>query len=152
MLICMMRLFVRIDFEASGRAFGPGKAMLLERLSEYGTLRRAAASIRMNYRTAWLLVQEIQAAFNCDVVTAEVGGTGGGGTQLTEFGTTLLKTYRQIEDSVTQASQLELEGLAAIVRANAAPKRATKRKRSPLARIKNGQLPKRRRQSKSRPR
>src|ERR1035437_8048329 len=104
MLIYMMRLFVRIDFEASGSAFGPGKAMLLERISEYGTLRRAATSIGMSYRTAWLLVQEIQATFNFAVVTAEVGGTGGGGMKLTELGTNLLNSYRRIEAGATQAS------------------------------------------------
>jgi molybdate transport system regulatory protein len=151
MFMYMVRLFVRIDFDTPSIALGPGKAQLLERLSEYGTLRRAAASMSMSYRTAWLLIEEMQGAFNRAVVTAEIGGTGGGGMKLTELGTNLLKSYRRIEAGATQASQFELEGLAALARANVAPKRAAKRKRSSQARIKNGRLPKRRRESKSRP-
>ncbi len=152
MLMHMVRLFVRIDFEPSSGAFGPGKAQLLERISEYGSLRRAAASMGMSYRKAWLLVEEMQTAFNRAVVTAEVGGTGGGGMQLTALGTTLLKTYRRIEADVTQASQFELQGLAAMVQANAAPTRPATRKGSPPARLKNSWLPKKRRQSRSQPR
>ena len=150
MLMYMVHLFVRIDFEPSGSAFGPGKAQLLERLSEYGSLRRAAASMGMSYRKAWLLVEEMQIAFNRAVVTAEVGGTRGGGMQLTALGATLLKTYRRIEADAAQASQFELQGLAAMVQANAAPRRPAKRKGSSPARLKTGRLPKRRRQSKIR--
>jgi len=144
----MMRLFVRIDFEPSGSAFGPGKAQLLERLSEHGSLRRAAASMGMSYRKAWLLVEEMQTAFNRAVVNAEIGGAGGGGMQLTELGTTLLNTYRRIEAGITQASELELQGLAAMVEVNAAARHAAKRKRSRPAGLRN-RLPKRRRQSRS---
>ena len=97
MLMDMVHLFVRIDFEPPSCAFGPGMAQLLERLSEYGTLRRAAASIGMSYRKAWLLVEEMQATFNRAVVTAETGGTGGGGMRLTELGVTLLNTYRRMK-------------------------------------------------------
>jgi molybdate transport system regulatory protein len=152
MLMRMVRLFVRIDFEPSGSAFGPGKAQLLERLLEYDSLRRAAASMGMSYRKAWLLVEEMQTAFNRAVVTAEVGGTGGGGMHLTALGSTLLKTYRRIEADVTEASQFELQGLAAMVQANAAPIRPAKRKRSPPVRLKNSRFPKKRSQSRSRPR
>jgi molybdate transport system regulatory protein len=131
MLVHMARLSVRIDFEPSSSAFGPGMAQLLEQLSEHGTLRRAAAAMGMSYRKAWLLVQEMQAAFHGAVVTAAVGGAGGGGMRLTELGVSLLKTYRRIEASVTQASLPELQGLAALVQADAAPRRAP-RKKAPL--------------------
>ena len=95
----------------------------------------------------------MEAPFNRAVVTAEVGGTGGGGMQLTELGTTLLETYRRIEACVTQASQLELQGLAAMFQENAGPRRAAKRNRYPPATLKNGRLPKKRRRlSRSHPR
>ncbi len=148
----MARLFVRIDFGQSGGSFGPGKAQLLEQISETGSLRRAAASLGMCYRTAWLLIEEMQRAFNRAVVIAEIGGTGGGGTQLTELGTTLLTTYRRIETDVTQASHLELQNLAAVVQTITAGKRAAKKKRSPAARLKNRRQSKRRRSLRSKPR
>lgn len=105
-------------------------AQLLEQLSQYGTLRRAAAAMGMSYRKAWLLVQEMQAAFHGAVVTAAVGGAGGGGMQLTELGASLLKTYRRIEADVTEASLPELQGLAALVQADAAPRRGPRKKAS----------------------
>ncbi len=74
------------------------KTDALARLSTFViAVCRAAASIGMSYRKAWLLVEEMQAAFNRAVVTAETGGIGGGGMRLTELGTTLLNTYRRIE-------------------------------------------------------
>ena len=106
----------------------------------------------MSYRKAWLLVEEMQATFNRAVVTAEIGGIGGGGMQLTELGTALLNSYRRIEADATQASHLELQSLAAMVPANAAPRRAAKRKRSPPVGLKKSPLQKRRWQSRSQPR
>ena len=144
MLVRMARLSVRIDFEPSSSAFGPGMAQLLEQLCEHGTLRRAAAAMGMSYRKAWLLVQEMQAAFQGAVVTAAVGGAGGGGMRLTELGTNLLKTYRRIEAGVTQASLPELQGLAALVQADAAPRRGPRKKASLNANSKNSPAAKKR--------
>ena len=101
----------------------------------------------MSYRKAWLLVEDMQIMFDRAVVTAERGGTGGGGMQLTELGTNLLETYRRIEAGVSQASQIDLQDLAAKVQAGGGQRRAAKRLRS--ARKKHGKLPKRRNLPKS---
>jgi molybdate transport system regulatory protein len=111
----MARLSIRIDFEPSGSALGPGMVQLLERLAEHGAIRRAAASMGMSYRKAWLLIQEMQETFNGAVVTTEVGGTAGGGAQLTELGTTLLRSYRHIENRATRAAEADLQALAAML-------------------------------------
>lgn len=126
----MVHLSLRIDFEPSGSALGPGMVQLLERVSQYGAIRRAAASMGMSYRKAWLLIQEMQETFNGAVVTTEIGGTAGGGTQLTELGSNLLRTYRRIESRAARAAEADLQGLAAMVQANAAPKRAARRRPS----------------------
>ena len=94
----MPHLSIRVDFEPTGSALGPGMAELLERVVAQGSIRSAAASMGMSYRKAWLLVQEMQDTFNGAVVTTEIGGSDGGGTKLTELGTNLLKTYRRIEN------------------------------------------------------
>ncbi len=92
----MTRLFIRIDFEPSGSALGPGMARLLELVGETGSIRAAAAAMGMSYRKAWLLIQDIQKTFNGTVVTAKVGGVAGGGTKLTPLGETLLQLYRKV--------------------------------------------------------
>jgi molybdate transport system regulatory protein len=127
----MTRLSIRIDFEPSGSALGPGMAQLLERISELGSIRRAAASMGMSYRKAWLLIQEMQKTFDSPVVTAETGGVAGGGTRLTELGSSLLKIYRDVESRAADAAKADLDTLAAMIRENAAPRRVERRKRAP---------------------
>ena len=126
----MARLSIRIDFDPSGSALGPGMAQLLERVAEYGSIRRAAAAMGMSYRKAWLLIHDVQKTFDGAVVTAEVGGATGGGTKLTELGRTLLKTYRRVENRAADAVKADLESLSALVRSNAAPRRGDRRKRT----------------------
>ena len=126
----MPHLSIRVDFEPSGSALGPGMAQLLERVAAQGSIRSAAASMGMSYRKAWLLIQEMQDTFNGTVVTTEIGGSDGGGTKLTELGTNLLKTYRRIEARAARAAEADMETLAALVKANAAPRRSGRRKPS----------------------
>ena len=125
----MAHLSIRIDFEPSGSALGPGMAQLLERIEKMGSIRKAALSMGMSYRKAWLLIQEIQKTFDGAVVTAEVGGASGGGTQLTELGESLLKLYRRVESRAADANRADLELLAAMVRANAGPRRVGRLKK-----------------------
>ena len=123
----MPHLSIRIDFEPSGSALGPGMAQLLERVAELGSIRRAAASMDMSYRKAWLLIQELQKTFDGPVVTAEAGGLSGGGTHLTELGSCLVKLYRRVESRAADATRSDLDMLSGMVRINAAPRRAGRR-------------------------
>jgi molybdate transport system regulatory protein len=123
----MPHLSIRVDFEPTGSALGPGMAELLERVVAQGSIRSAAASMGMSYRKAWLLVQEMQDTFNGAVVTTEIGGSDGGGTKLTELGTNLVKTYRRIENRALRAAEADLNALAALVKANAPRRRSGRR-------------------------
>jgi molybdate transport system regulatory protein len=123
----MSHLSIRIDFEPSGSALGPGMAQLLEQVVAHGSIRAAAAAMGMSYRKAWLLIQEMQETFNGAVVTSAIGGSSGGGTRLTDLGSTLLKTYRRIESRATRAAETDLDALAGLVRASARPRRTGRR-------------------------
>ena len=123
----MARLSIRIDFEPSGSALGPGMAELLERISRLGSIRKAAASMEMSYRKAWLLLQDMNKTFGAPVVATETGGSSGGGAQLTELGTRLLKTYRVIEKSAAHAVDVEIQSLSALVQKDAAPRSKSRR-------------------------
>lgn len=124
----MVRLFLRIDFEQSGGLLGPGMMQLLERIAAQGSIRSAAISMGMSYRKAWLLIKQMQVTFGGPVVTSAKGGSSGGGTDLTELGLTLLKTYRRIEEQVARATRVDLEALAGMVNASAKPRRPGRRK------------------------
>ena len=103
---------------------------LLEGIAEHGSLRRAAAGMGMSYRKAWLLIQSVQKTFDGPVVTAEVGGATGGGTELTELGNTLLKLYRRVESRAADAAKADLETLSGMIRTSAGPRRIGRRKAS----------------------
>jgi molybdate transport system regulatory protein len=106
----MARRTIRIDLDRKA-AFGPGKARLLEKLDEIGSIRGAAAAMDMSYRRAWLLVQDIEATTGAPVVVAKTGGAGGGGVALTELGHDLLSQYRAIERKAASSVGREIRTL-----------------------------------------
>ncbi|HVZ27200.1 MAG TPA: LysR family transcriptional regulator [Rhizomicrobium sp.] len=121
----MAHLSIRIDFEPSGSALGPGMAQLLERIDRMGSIRKAAASMGMSYRKAWLLVQGMQGTFGGPVLHTETGGAAGGGAQLTDLGKKLLKSFRDIEKIAERAAEAEMSALNAMVRKDALPRSKT---------------------------
>ncbi|MFK9892505.1 winged helix-turn-helix domain-containing protein, partial [Escherichia coli] len=52
----------RVDFSPEC-AVGPGKIALLEHIEATGSLSEAARRLRMSYRRAWLLLEDLNTAF-----------------------------------------------------------------------------------------
>ena len=77
--------------------FGPGKADLLTRIRETGSVSAAAGAMGMSYRRAWSLVSEANKAFRAPLVELSRGGEGGGGARLTKEGEAVLASYRALE-------------------------------------------------------
>jgi molybdate transport system regulatory protein len=90
---------IRIDFEGR-RSIGIGKIELLEGIAAAGSLAEAARRMRMSYRRAWLLLEDMNASFESPVAKTSVGGRGGGGVRLTDFGKRLVLAYRTLEAEV----------------------------------------------------
>ncbi len=80
--------------------FGPGKADLLSRIRETGSVTAAAAAMGMSYRRAWSLVAEANRAFRAPLVELSRGGEGGGGARRTKEGEAVLASYRALESLV----------------------------------------------------
>lgn len=123
MLAAMARLSIRIDFDPSGSAFGPGMAELLERIGEKGSIRKAAAGMGMSYRKAWLLIQGLHQTFGGAVVDTETGGASGGGAKLTDLGHRLIRIYRTIETRALKVSAEDMQTLATLVQKDAVPRK-----------------------------
>jgi molybdate transport system regulatory protein len=68
----MVRLTIRIDL--AGGSVGPGKIGLLEQVAATGSIRKAAAAMKMSYRRAWLLLQALEACFGSPLVETATGG------------------------------------------------------------------------------
>lgn len=95
------RVRTRIDF-APDCSIGPGKIDVLEGIEQSGSLSAAARAMGMSYRRAWLLVHDINQAFDEPVAELAVGGREGGGARLTDFGRRLVTDYRAFERKVQQ--------------------------------------------------
>jgi len=72
---------------------GEGRAELLRRVRETGSLAAAARSMGMAYSHAWAEVQAISEAAGGSVVETAAGGKRGGGSKLTELGERLLDRF-----------------------------------------------------------
>jgi molybdate transport system regulatory protein len=107
---------------ASGARIGPGKAKLLESIRSTGSISAAAREMGMSYKRAWLLLDSLNAAFEPAVVTTTLGGPGGGGARLTDFGRELLERYRRMEQQVQAMFGEDLEHLQRVARPDAGPK------------------------------
>ncbi|HEV3371026.1 MAG TPA: winged helix-turn-helix domain-containing protein [Xanthobacteraceae bacterium] len=112
-----VRLTLRVDF-GTDRAIGPGKVLLLEAIRDTGSISQAGRSLGMSYRRAWLLVDDMNRCFREPVVTAQPGGSQGGGAALTAFGEKVVQKYRAIETQATAAAKPQLHDLAASLRAS----------------------------------
>jgi molybdate transport system regulatory protein len=103
-------LSVRIDLEPDGR-IGPGKIQLLENIDSCGSISAAGRAMKMSYKRAWDLVDEINRICRHAAVERQTGGKNGGGAVLTPFGISLVARYRKIERDAASAVRKELEAL-----------------------------------------
>lgn len=79
------------------RAFGPGKADLLDRIASEGSISAAAKAMDMSYSRAWQLVDAMNTAFRRPLVESSAGGKRGGGATLTKQGQEVLALFRDME-------------------------------------------------------
>ncbi len=94
--VAAVQLRIRVVF-GPGERLGPGKADLLERIGQTGSISAAGRAMGMSYKRAWNLVEELNAMFAAPLVVASRGGAQGGGAALTRTGEKVLAHYRAIE-------------------------------------------------------
>jgi molybdate transport system regulatory protein len=117
----------RIDFAKSSN-LGPGKIDLLEAIRDSGSLSQAARNLGMSYRRAWLLVNSLKESFREPVTVSSTGGKGGGGVLVTEFGKSLIKSYRELERDIAALALRRLRAIIpAVVRHSAAHAKVQRR-------------------------
>ena len=124
---------LRIDLSPDS-AIGPGKIALLEHIEATGSLSQAARELGMSYRRAWLLLNDVNRMFSDPATTASVGGSGGGGAQLTELGRAIVKAYREIEDAAEKAASTRIAWLASCRRKSGRRSASVRRPLTPSAR------------------
>lgn len=107
------RLSLRFSL-TSETLFGPGKAALLEGISQTGSIAAAGRAMGMSYKRAWYLIDTLNMSFAEPLVVSTKGGKAGGGAMLTSTGAEVLALYRNMERAALDATARDLESLAAL--------------------------------------
>lgn len=106
----MTRLTLRIDFD-NGSQIGHGKVRLLELIGKHGSITGAAKEMKMSYRRAWLLADQVNRMFKTPVLQTQHGGPGGGSAKLTSFGQAVVGHYRAMEAKTEKLFAKQLDAL-----------------------------------------
>lgn len=108
-------LRIRIVF-GEDAMLGPGKADLLERIRDTGSIAAAGRSMSMSYKRAWMLVETMNSAFRAPLVDSSRGGAKGGGASLTETGAEVLAQYRKLEEIMAEAGAARIGAIQSLLR------------------------------------
>ena len=83
-----------------GHFLGNGRIELLENIKKTGSITKGAESMKMSYRQAWQMVQDINARAKEPYVEKILGGKGGGGARITSAGENAIKVFHEIDDKI----------------------------------------------------
>ncbi|WP_298533662.1 winged helix-turn-helix domain-containing protein [uncultured Algibacter sp.] len=88
---------------------GEGRVHLLKAIDETGSLSKAAKSLNISYKKAWQLLDSVNKSAKKPVTINSIGGKGGGGAELTEYGKSLVKVFDEINRNCWSFLDKQLE-------------------------------------------
>jgi molybdate transport system regulatory protein len=100
-----VQLKYKLWLDYRGRAFGDGPARLLAGVEESGSLRKAAQDLGMSYNKAWRIIHAAEERLGFALLDRSVGGSQGGGSNITPAARDLMKRYNAL--SAEAAAALE---------------------------------------------
>lgn len=101
---------VKLWIEHGGKiALSDYRVKLLRHIEETGSLAEAAARMGLSYRRAWGKVREIEANLGMKLVESEAGGSGGGGSRLTDDGRQLVELFERFQTATERDLKQEFE-------------------------------------------
>ena len=87
------------------KCFGPGVAMLLERVERLHSLRSAAIDMDMAYSKAWTILRNAESTLGVKLISSTTGGRHGGGAVLTPEGEQMLAAYTAFSQEVRECGE-----------------------------------------------
>jgi molybdate transport system regulatory protein len=92
------RLQAHLELETQfGALLGGTRIRLLEAVDKHGSISKAAKHIPMSYKAAWDALEDLNNLADEPVIKRSIGGAGGGGTKLTDYGRNLIAMFRAVE-------------------------------------------------------
>jgi len=104
-------LWIKVSLPGVGQ-IGPGKINLLREIRTQESISGAARAMKMSYRRAWLLVDELNKLFAKPLVATWAGGKSRGGASLTKLGEQLIENYDTVVERAMRANQAVLGEIA----------------------------------------
>ncbi|MFZ0490696.1 MAG: molybdenum transporter [Salegentibacter sp.] len=105
----------RIWIELDDKEFlGEGKVQLLKAIDETGSLSKAAKSINISYKKAWHLMNAVNKTAKKPVTINSIGGKGGGGTELTPYGKSLISVFDDMNKKCWDFLDVQLEKIKSL--------------------------------------
>ena len=96
----------KVWLEKDGKLLmGWGRATLLERIDQLGSISAAAKSMKLTYRNAWLWVEAMNRLAPVPLVEKSAGGEQGGYARLTEEGRRIVAEYKEKRASFQELLQ-----------------------------------------------
>jgi molybdate transport system regulatory protein len=100
MAIATYQVSGRFWIETKQGAFlGVGRVELLEKVKKFGSISRAAKSMKMSYRQAWELIDSMNQHAKKPLVITQTGGQKGGGSSLTVTGEKAIVQFKKMQDA-----------------------------------------------------
>jgi molybdate transport system regulatory protein len=93
---------------------GEGRVHLLKAIQETGSLSKAAKSLNISYKKAWQLLDSVNKSAKKPVTINTIGGKGGGGAELTEYGKSLVTAFDEINKNCWEFLDKQLEKIERI--------------------------------------
>ncbi|WP_299098267.1 winged helix-turn-helix domain-containing protein [uncultured Winogradskyella sp.] len=95
-----MEIKSRLWIEKEGKPFiGFGRINLLKQVDETASISAAAKALKMSYKKAWNLLNEIETLAEQPVLVKNIGGKNGGGTQVTDYGKSLILQFETLNQN-----------------------------------------------------
>ncbi|HHV38051.1 MAG TPA: LysR family transcriptional regulator [Tepidimicrobium sp.] len=98
------KFWITLDGE---KVFGKGPCTLLKMVEKLGSLNKAAKELNMSYSKAWGIINRAERLLGYSLLETKTGGTGGGGSYLTDKAKILIKDY----DLFSNEARISLEGI-----------------------------------------
>ena len=95
-----------IEDDKGEMVFGLGRLRILNAIEKYGSILAASKSLNMSYRAAWGKIKSTEQRLGKPLLTRQVGGVAGGGSQLTPFAKALLRKFENLQSLVEKEVNL----------------------------------------------
>lgn len=92
---------IRLRFISDNKViYGQGISKLLQIIDKLGSIKAASDEMGMTYKKALDIIKNAELGFGQKILTKQIGGKSGGGSQLTEFGKELVYKFKFLEDDI----------------------------------------------------